>query len=97
MPTIRREIRGKILEIKRIPLFKIFGGTVMWLKFKRIEEGQMAKNNDCEATLRKGNLPKAEAVTEAKEDKGAALKAVLPQIESNGGHGSKCDCPGCCE
>ena len=56
MPTIRREIRGKILEIKRVPLFKIFGGTIMWLKFKRIEEDSDGK----EQRLR-SNTPERES------------------------------------
>ncbi len=38
MTTIRREIRGKIFEIKRIPLFRIFGGSVAWIKIRCIEE-----------------------------------------------------------
>ncbi len=39
------------------------------------------KSNDCEATLRKGSLPKASAVTEAKCDDGAAAhKAIAQQI-----------------
>jgi len=41
------------------------------------------KSNDPDESLRKGNLPKAEAVKEAKCEEGAALKAVKPQIESN--------------
>lgn len=41
------------------------------------------KTNDCEATLRKGNLPKAEAVKTAVEDKTSREKSVKQQTESN--------------
>lgn len=41
------------------------------------------KTNDCEATLRKGNMPKASAVEEAKEVKGAAFECVKKQCGPN--------------
>lgn len=50
-----------------------------WLK------GFFVKTNDCEATLRKGNMPKSEAVTEAKEVKGAALKCAIAQCGNDTG------------
>lgn len=53
----------------------------------------MGKSNDSKATLRKGNLPPASKVETAKEDKGACLKAVKPQIDSNRADGGKADCP----
>ena len=40
--------------------------------------------NDKEATLRKGNLPKAEAVREAEVVEGACLKCVDQQIGDGG-------------
>lgn len=42
------------------------------------------KSNDCEATLRKGNLPKAEPVRTATEEKGACVKAAQKQNSSDG-------------
>ena len=46
------------------------------------QEGSRAsgKSNDEEATLRKGNLPKAEAVTTAKAVEGAHAAALKPQL-----------------
>ena len=66
------------------------------------------KSNDPEAALRRGKLPKAEAVkTKAEEDKGACLRSVNKQNESatskgepirnvipNNGRSVVCDC-GC--
>lgn len=48
----------------------------------------MAKTNDCEATLRKGNLPPAEAVRTAQEVKGACVKAATRQNTSDEEEGS---------
>ncbi len=56
----------------------------------------MAKSNDCEATLRKGTLPKTEKVSEAKAKSGVA-KACAKDQYTTGKHGKNCDCPGCCE
>jgi hypothetical protein len=46
------------------------------------QEGSRAsgKSNDEEATLRKGNLPKSEAVTTAKFVDGAHAAAIKPQL-----------------
>lgn len=44
------------------------------------------KSNGEEATLRKGNLPKAEAVRTAKPVEGAGLKSAKNQYESSGVH-----------
>jgi len=41
------------------------------------------KSSDCDATLRKGNLPKSSAVTTAKEDVGAHKRAVEVQEGCN--------------
>ena len=42
------------------------------------------KTNDAEATLRQGNLPKAEAVeTTAKAEEGAAKKCAAQQVGNN--------------
>lgn len=42
------------------------------------------KTRDEEATLRKGNLPKTEAVRDAKPEAGAAKRASKKQYESSG-------------
>ena len=41
------------------------------------------KSNDAEATLRKGSLPKSEAVREARSEEGAAKRCAAKQIEDN--------------
>jgi len=46
----------------------------------------MAKSNDAEATLRKSSLPKAEAVREAKDEKGACKRAAKKQWTGNVGN-----------
>jgi len=43
-----------------------------------------SKTSDPEATLRKGNMPKPEAVRDAQEVKGAAVKAAQNQNTSDG-------------
>ena len=48
----------------------------------------MAKTNDCEATLRKGNLPKASAVENAKPVAGAVKAAAKKQYAGNVGNKS---------
>ena len=70
-----------------------------------------AKSGDPEATLRKGNMPKAEVVREAKSEKGACVRAAQQQNSSDGKpymHGGRnvipnetnesnfCEC-GCCD
>lgn len=45
------------------------------------------KSNDCEASLRKGNLPKPEAVRTATVQKGAAVAAAHKQNRNDGGDG----------
>jgi hypothetical protein len=50
-----------------------------------VEEGPKAtgKSNDPEASLRKGDLPKSEAVRTAKEEKGACNAAAKKQYEGS--------------
>lgn len=55
----------------------------------------MAKSNDCEATLRKGNLPKAEAVRTATVKKGAAVEAAKKQNQNDGDPTSLAVIPNC--
>lgn len=51
-----------------------------------VEGTKGSKSNDCEASLRKGSLPKSEAVTTAKADDGEAhKKAVQAQCKNDTG------------
>ncbi len=52
-----------------------------------------SKSNDPEATLRKGSLPKGEAVRTVTYDKGAAIKAAAKQNRVDGVEGSQAVIP----
>ena len=42
------------------------------------------KSNDAEATLRKGSLPKSEAVRQSRSEEGAAKRCIDQQVDGNG-------------
>lgn len=48
-----------------------------------VEGTSGSKSNDCEATLRKGNLPKAEVVKQVEEKKDACCEAAKKQYEGS--------------
>ena len=41
------------------------------------------KSNDAEATLRKGSLPKSEAVRQARSEEGACKRCIAQQVDDN--------------
>jgi len=50
------------------------------------------KTNDETATLRSGNLPKAEAVREAKAEEGVTKKCADQQVGNNIRRSGVCEC-----